>query len=211
MEPNTKPRAYDASRRRDQAERTRVAIVAEAERLFLAHGYGGTSIASVAAGAGVSVETIYKAFGGKPGLVEAIYERALRGDGAVPAETRSDAIQAAEPDPRVLFERLGDLIAELTPRAAPIALLIRDAAAADPALEPLRRELDDRRLVRMTVNARRLHAGGRLRAGLTVDVVADVLWTATAAELYELLVLRRGWPLARYRAFVVGMLGSALL
>ena len=34
--------------------------------LFLAHGYAATTIASVSTEAGVSVETVYKAFGGKP-------------------------------------------------------------------------------------------------------------------------------------------------
>ena len=44
----------------------------------------------IASAVGVSVDTIYKAFGGKPGLVRAIRERALQGDGPEPAEARSD-------------------------------------------------------------------------------------------------------------------------
>ena len=80
-------RPYNSIRRREQAERTRREVVAVATRRFLDDGYAATTIAAVAADAGVSVETIYKIFGGKPGLVRAIRERALEGTGPVPAET----------------------------------------------------------------------------------------------------------------------------
>src|SRR5437868_5851174 len=91
-------RRYDASHRRDQARRRRDRIIDAAQRLFLRDGYGSTTIAAIAAGCGVSADTIYKSFGGKPGLVRAIYRRALQGQGPVPAERRSDATQAQERD-----------------------------------------------------------------------------------------------------------------
>ncbi|MGH3646029.1 MAG: TetR/AcrR family transcriptional regulator [Micromonosporaceae bacterium] len=47
-------------------------------------GYAATTLAAIAREAGVSVETIYKAFGGKSGLVRALYERGLTGIGPVP-------------------------------------------------------------------------------------------------------------------------------
>ena len=40
---------------------------------------------------------------------------------------------------------------------------------------------------------------------------ADVLWTYSAAELYELLVLRRRWSVKRYAAFAVDAMCAALL
>src|SRR5712671_4820961 len=91
-------RRYDSSRRAAQARQTRAAVVEAARQLFLHDGYAGTTIAAVAAEADVSVETIYKAFGGKPGLVRAICAAALAGEGSVPAETRSDELQGGESD-----------------------------------------------------------------------------------------------------------------
>ncbi|WP_354154087.1 MULTISPECIES: TetR/AcrR family transcriptional regulator [unclassified Arthrobacter] len=41
-------------------------------------------MAAIAAEAGVSVETVYKAFGGKTGLVRALYDRNLAGAGSRP-------------------------------------------------------------------------------------------------------------------------------
>lgn len=93
-------RRYDASRRRAQAQRTRASVLATAQRLFLAGGYGATTLGAIAREAGVSVETIYKAFGNKPGLVRAIHELALAGQGAVPTSQRSDEMRAREKDPR---------------------------------------------------------------------------------------------------------------
>jgi len=49
--------------------RSQEAVLEAAQRRFLRAGYGATTIAADAA---VSVETIYKAFGGKRGLVRAI-------------------------------------------------------------------------------------------------------------------------------------------
>jgi len=92
---NVKPtRAYDASRRRQQARRNQLRIIDTAERLFLSDGYAAATVGGIAAAAGVSVDTIYKSFGGKPGLVRAIRDRALEGQQPVRAEERSDEIQA---------------------------------------------------------------------------------------------------------------------
>jgi AcrR family transcriptional regulator len=204
-------RSYDASRRQDQARRNRDTVIGAAERRFLRDGYGVTTIAAIAADAGVSADTIYKSFGGKPGLVRAIRTRALEGEGAVPAERRSDELQAREPDARKIIAAWGTLATEVAPRAAPILLLIRAAAATDPEVLVLLEEMDADRLRRMTENARRLRDAGHLRDGITLAQAADVLWTYSSPELYELLVLRRGWSPKRYGRFVADAMIHALL
>jgi AcrR family transcriptional regulator len=205
------PRAYDSSRRQEKARQTRERIVRTAERQFLANGYAATSIAGVAEAAGVSVETIYKTFGGKPGLVRAIHERALEGEGPVPAEQRSDELQARELDPRTIIAGWGRFVTEVAPRGAPLLLLIRTAAGSDPELQVLLDDIDEARLRRMTLNASRLHRAGHLRPGVTVTAAADVLWTYSSVELYELLVLRRRMPLDQYGRFVADAMAAALL
>jgi AcrR family transcriptional regulator len=190
---------------------TRQRIAAAAERRFLTDGYAATTVAMVAADAGVAVDTVYKSFAGKAGLVRAIWQRALEGQGPVPAEQRSDALQGSESDPRAVLAGWGALTAEIAPRAAPILLLIRDAAATDVEVLALRAEVDAGRMRRMVANARRLHARGHLRPGMTVAQAADVLWTFTSAELYELLVIRRRWSPARYGRFVADAMDGALL
>jgi AcrR family transcriptional regulator len=174
-------------------------------------GYATTTIASIAEDAGVSADTIYKSFGGKPGLVRAIRAQALRGAGPVPAEARSDDLHSGARSGREIIEAWGRLAAEVAPRVAPVLLLIRSAAATDPEVETLLEEMDADRLRRMTDNARRLRDGGHLRPGMTVAKAADILWTYSAPELYELMVLRRGWSPARHGRFIAEAMIAALL
>jgi len=203
-------RRYDSERRREQARRTRQRIIEVAERRFLHDGYAATTVASVAADAGVSADTVYKAFGGKPGLVRAIREQALEGEGPRPAEERSDELQQTV-DARTIIEGWGRLTTEVAPRVAPILLLMRDAAAVDAEAARLRDEMDADRLRRMTDNARRLRATGGVRPGITLAQTADVLWVYSAPELYELLVLRRSWSRKRFGRFVADAMADALL
>src|SRR6266498_2613211 len=96
---NVKPkRRYNSSGRQAQARRNREAILDAAQRQFLEGGYAATTIAAIAGEAGVSVETIYKAFGAKPGLFRAIYQRGLTGREPIPAIQCSDAMRERETD-----------------------------------------------------------------------------------------------------------------
>jgi AcrR family transcriptional regulator len=215
MEPGLKSvkrkRRYDSAGRLEQAARMRALVLDAAERLFLQNGYAATTVAAIAAAAGVSVETVYKAFKGKPGLVRAIRERGLAGQGPVHAEQRSDRMRRAELDPRQIILNWGALAAEVAPRVCPILLLVRDAAATDAEMAQMRLELDDDRYRRMTVNARHLHRAGHLRQGLTEHDAADVLWTYSSPELYELLVVRKRWSATRYGRFIAEAMIAALL
>jgi AcrR family transcriptional regulator len=204
-------RRYDASRRLATARRRREQMLDAAEARFLAQGFGATTVSEIAEDAGVALDTVYKAFGGKAGLVRAIRDRALAGEGAIPAERRSDALHTQQLDGRAIISAWGGFLAELAPRGAPIMLLIRDAAAHDPEAKVLLEETDDDRRRRMAQNARRLRDGGHLRRGVSVAQATDVLWTYSAAEFYELLVLRRGWSVKRYAAFAADAMIAALL
>ena len=204
-------RSYDASGRREQAQRTRDAIIAAARIRFLTDGYAATTVARIADDANVSVETIYKAFGGKPGLVRAIWERGLLGSGAVPAETRSDDLQVRAPDLGAIIDGWSAFVMEIAPITAPILLLARTAAASDPELSTLLEQAETARLARMEHNARGLIERGLLPPGVTVEEARDVLWAYSSPELYELMVIRRGWPIERYGRFVAAGMKSALL
>ncbi len=202
-------RSYDSTRRREQAQRTYDAVLAAARQRFLDGGYAATTIASVAGDAGVSVETVYKNFGSKAGLVSALWERGLQGRGPVPAPERSDKMQAEVDDPHLVIAEWGRLTAEVAPRVAPVLLLIRAAAATDAEMARLLAETDDQRLQRMRHNAGALV--GHLKPGLTPARAAEVLWTYSSPDLYDLLVVRRRWSVRRYADFVTEAMTAALL
>lgn len=206
-----KRRSYDSSSRLVQARRNRTAILDAAERQFLDRGYAATTVAGIAREAGVSAETVYKSFGGKAGLVGAIYERRLMGRQQASVYERSDAMRKHETDPHKILRYWAGLIAELGPELNPIRLLMRSAAEVDPDAAAVLERSDSERLTRMRQNARFLAARGYLRPGVTATEAADVLWTYTSAEFYELLVHRRGWSLRRFERFVGDTLEAAFL
>lgn len=207
------PRPYDSTRRRKQAQETRRAILEAARRLFLKRGYASTTMASVAEGAGVSVEAVYKAFSNKAGLVKAVFDVAIVGDDKpIPMLQRARvARMRAEPDARRKFEMYGEHLAEAGARAGALQLLIRSAADGHPDAANVWDQMVAEHLTGMTEFARHLHDGEHLRPDLSVDDARDILWTYSSVELYDLLVLRRGWDPERYGGWIAEALTAALL
>lgn len=204
-------RRYDSSGRLEQARRNRDAILQAAERQLAERGYAGATVAAIAADAGVSVETVYKAFGGKAGLVRALYERGLAGTGPVPAYERSDAMREREREPMTVMREWGLLTAEVASLVTPIRLLMRSAAVTDQEMATLLDDIDGERLQRMRHHARYLKDRGYLREGVSVGEATDILWVCSSAELYELLVLKRGWSLSRFAQYVTQFMVVSLL
>ena len=136
MSEPVKPRTYRSSVREEQARRTRLAILGAARLLFTEQGYAATTIAQVAAKAGVAVDTVYAAVGTKPVLTRLLMETAISGtDQAVPAEERDYVQQiraagAASEKIRIYAAAVTDV----NSRVAPLHLMMRDAAAQAPEL-----------------------------------------------------------------------------
>jgi AcrR family transcriptional regulator len=206
-------RRYDSSRRRELAAHTRSAVLAAARRLFLERGFAATTMPDIASKAGVSVQTVYKAFRNKPGLAKAVFDVAIAGDEEpVPMVERASIARVRdEPDPRKKLQLYGDHLTAVAPRHVPIQLVIRSAAATDPEAGKVWGQLQDERLRGMSVFARSLHADGHLRAGVSAAEARDVLWTYNSAELFQLLVVERGWSAKRYGRWVADALTAALL
>lgn len=194
------PRAYDASSRRESARANRRAVVDSARDLLEERGLAATTIAEVARRAGVSPESVYKGFGSKAGVVKAVFDVAIAGDDdPVPVADRPEVQRIRdEPDLRAKIRLYAESAAERAGRAARLQLALRDGAAADPAVEELWRTVQAERLAGTTGVARHLVDTGRLRAGAGVEEVRDVLWTCLSVEVYDLLVLQRGWTREAY-------------
>ena len=204
VDPSQSPvkRRYDASRRRARAEESRRHVLDTARRLFLAHGYAATTVAAVASEAGISAESVYKAFGSKARLVLALFHDSIAGQGPESAELRADRLSESEGDVRRRLRGFGSIVAEVTPRVAPVMLLVRAAAEADTELGEVWEQMLSERLDRMAGHARRLADDGHLRPGVTVEEARDVLWLYSAPEVYELMVIRRRWSPERFGAWV---------
>ncbi len=212
MPRDVKPvRRYDSTRRRARADATREAILAVARERFLAEGYAATTVGAVATDAGVSVETIYKAFGPKSGLARAVFDAALAGEGPVSTGERAAIVKREEHDARRRLRAFGAFVAEVTPRVAPVMLVLRAAADGDREAAAVWKRINDERLQGMRRDAEQLAAEGALRPGVSAADAADVFWSLTSPEMYDLFVQRRGWPPERFGAWVGEMFVAALL
>ncbi len=199
-----KGRAYDNAARQTQSEATRRRILEVARELMVSRGYRATTVAAIARGAGVHVDTVYELVGRKPVLLRGLIEQAVSGtDGPVPAEER-DYVKAvlAEPDPARKLAIYASAVGAIQARMAPLLLALRDASATEPDAKEVWREISDRRAANMRKLAQDLQDAGGLRSGLSVDEAADVIWATNSSDLYVLLTVEREWSPDRYKRWL---------
>jgi len=205
-------RSYDASGRREQARARRLAVVLAARELFERDGFRLTTIAAIAAHAGVSAESIYKGFGTKATLAKAVFDVVIAGDDEpVPVADRP-AMKAIrdEPDVRRKIDLYVGGLAQRQARSAKVQILIRDGRHVDDSLAPIWATLNEEGLIGMTMLGRHLLVSGQLRDGIDLDEVRDVLWNYLSIDTYERLVLSQGWPLERYSHWLAHAIASAI-
>jgi len=205
-----RPRSYRSELRRTQAEQTRALVLDAAEALLEERGYEGTSVATIAESAGVSVETVYARFGSKRALLGELVRRAVRGDGRTPLPDQAGPrAVAAAADQR---ERLRLFAADISlrlERAAPIVTIVAGAARSDPELAELLAKLHADRLQNLRILVDALAANGPL--SVDADEALETVWALTSPELHQLLVRVRGWTRQRYREWLATSLAALLL
>jgi AcrR family transcriptional regulator len=205
-------RSYDASGRRAQARARRLAVVLAARELFERDGFRATTIADVAAHAGVSAENIYKVFGTKAALAKAVFDLVIAGDDEPVPIAERPAIQTMreEPDVRRKIVMFVDGLAQRQASSARVQILIRDGRHVDGSLTAVWEALNDEGLAGMAALARHLIATGQLPDGIDVAEVRDVLWNYLAIDTYERLVLTQGWTHDRYTRWLTRAVTNAI-
>ena len=200
MSERVKTRAYTSPRRREQAAATRRMILEAAQRLFERQGYPTTTMAAIAAEAGVALKTVYVAFDTKSGLLRALWHLLLRGD-EVDAPVKEPPWYREvleEPDPERQLRMNARNSRAVKTRAGALMGVIRSAAPTDPDIAALwsRIQTDFYEVQRPIVEV--LNAKRALRPGLDVTRATDILWTLNHPDLWHLLVGERGWTPEQY-------------
>jgi AcrR family transcriptional regulator len=206
-------RTYNSPRRREQAAATRAQMLASAQRLFERDGYAATSMAAVAADAGVSLKTVYVVFETKSGLLRAVWHRVLRGDGeGVPVGDQPWFRRVLdEPDPLTQLKLNARNSRAVKQRAGPIMEVIRAAAPGDAEISALWRRIETEFHANQRQLIESLDRKHALRKGLGVAAAADILWALNHPGVYQSLVGDRRWSPARYERWLTGILTSQLL
>lgn len=206
-------RPYDSPRRREQAAATRRDILQAAQRLFESRGYPATSMAAIAAEAGVALKTVYLAFGTKRGVLLALWHLLLRGDEEpVPVGERSWFREVIdEPDPARQVRLAAHNSRLVKERAAALLEVVRDAAPSDPELAALWNRIQSDFYDNQRAIVQALHDRNGLKPALDVARAADLLWTLNHPSLYWLLVGERGWTPEQYETWLAEILRAQLL
>ena len=162
-------------------------------------GYDATTVARIAARAGVSVDTVYASVGRKPELVVAVIDMVLgSSDEPIPAEQR-DYVRAvrAAPSARAKIALYAASLGEVMPRTAPLMDALRRAGHGDPGCAKAWARLSERRASNMVLFAADLRSTGDLREDLLDRDVADIVWSTNGPE-YWLQLRSRDWSPKRY-------------
>lgn len=191
-------RPYDSSRRQAQARETRALVVRAARDLFVAQGYGHTTVADVGEAAGVSVETIYAAFGNKATLLHKAWDITIGGDDEEVVFHERPEVMALRNEPD-LTKRLmlhATFSTKTAQRIVPFQLMVQSAAGADPTAAAMLAEMDRQRLIGISVMAAEAAKTGQLV--VSEDECRDVVWSMTDGMLWHRLVNERGWSNERF-------------
>lgn len=206
--PTVKPQGKQA----DRSRRTRHRIVEAATELFVDQGYGATTLQEIADRAGVSVQTIYFAFGNKGSVLKEVVDVSIAGDDEpIPTLERPwfrDVVN--QPTARKQLAAHVHGTCAVLERVAPITEVLRTAALMDPELTKLWQQDSDPRHIVQTEAAKALAIKPGVAPGLTVEQIADRLYALLSPEMYLLLVRDRGWSPEEWERWTLRTLQSQL-
>lgn len=208
-------RRYHSPLRERQAASTRGQILDAAGRLFERQGFAATTMAAVAAEAGVAVKTVYLAFETKSGLLRALWNQRLRGgDEQVPvAQQRWYREVLEEPDPERRLRLNARNARRAKVRVGALFAVIHAAAQTDPDIGALWTRIQEDFHENQGRIVASLGDEGALRPGLSVERATDIVWTLNHPAVWTLLVGERGWTPDEFEqwlgdSFCAQLLGS---
>ncbi|MDX3071083.1 TetR/AcrR family transcriptional regulator [Streptomyces sp. NPDC088354] len=182
-------------KRAERSRRTREKIVAAARELFVAQGYGATSLQEVADHAGVAVQTVYFVFRNKRALFKDVVDTSIAGDAEPVATMDRPWFRAACAEPTAAGQLRAHVrgVRDILGRVGPIMPLIAAAAATDPQIAAQWGADPDPRYTVQYAAAKALTSKPDIRPDVDVTRAADLLYGLLSPELYLVFVRDRGW------------------
>lgn len=205
-------RRYVSPLREEQRRQTRARVVKAAGAVFAQRGYAAATMQSIAAVAGVSVDTVYLT-GSKRELLFAALETGVAGDEGSQSILERPWVKKllAEPDLCRLLARLAVVVGETHARSAGIFAALSGAAAVDDEIARAYAQLVDRIRADTATVAAILDERRGVRQGLAVEQLGDTFWLLTHPDGYRRLVEEAGWSVERYTGWLEWMLRTIVL
>lgn len=204
-------RQYNSTRRQEQAAETRLRIIHAAHDLFVAKGYGRTTVAEIASTAGVAIETVYAAFRNKHTLLRQVWYVTFRGDEEDVRFLDRPEIRAvlAEPDLAARFGQHAVVVTAVFRRITPLLEALHGAAASESAAGAMLAEWDTQRLDACTRYAAAAAATGQL--AVSEAECRDVLAATMDGTLWKRLVAESGGTDERFATWLGRLWTSQLV
>lgn len=206
-------REYRSEQRDRGAEKTRNRIIEAARDMLLAGGYRTMTIAGLAAGAGVSPQTVYNSVGGKAAVVKAVYDVLLAGDTApVRMSDRPEFAAMTEAGDRAsMLEAYAGLTRRIMTGVGPLlAQLIFAGPASDTVIADLVATIEKERRTGNTHMVTAMRERHGLPDRMSLEHAVDIVWTLTSPEVADRLLRRCGWTAPRYEAWLAESLKVSL-
>lgn len=201
------------TRRTEKAEQTRRTILEAAAALFLDPGYPAATIDAVAERADVAVETVYKRFGSKSGLLTAILEPAVVGnERGLDLMDLPDVTEIRQcPDQQQQVRLLARFSRTILERTAAAHRILASAAASDPAAASMQVKDAERRRATQSAFIELLLTSGPLRDDMPPSTAVDTYGVLANPSTFALLTEQRGWSPDDYERWLGQTLGRLLL
>jgi len=210
--PGSPRRPYHSPKRAAAALKTRQAIRAAAEALFLRDGYTQTTMRAIAEQAGVSEKTMYLTYATKANLLREVIQVAVRGDEAPETLSERSEWRAVMVGPLdEVFARFATLNAALMTRTAHIIALAESAADVDPELAKHRDRARATARADLHALAAELRRRGALAPGVSEQDAADTMYAiSNDVGVYLRLTTECDWTEARYAELIAHTLKATL-
>lgn len=171
----------------------------------MANGYTATTVADIAAEAGVALQTVYSAAGSKAYLLAALLDQA-RMDAGI---SDINGVARRDDGPRAVIESGPRVRRAMMEHAGDVIQLLAENAATDPEIGRAWHELLGRAHAGALAAMGSLDAYGVLRPGLTPEDAADQA-SAIMHPTALLFLLDRGWDHDRIEVWLLDTLVRTL-
>lgn len=210
---NTAKRKYDSTSRQARALESHAQIIEAARDLFIESGYAGVSIEAIARKANASPETIYSVFTNKRTILAHAVGLAVETDGGPAPALLRPYIQEvmSERNQYRQIQLFAKRMQMFFSHVASLVEVMRAAAKNEPEINTLLKKYLDDRFQGMGFFIDCLLANGPLRSGLSKLSAVETTWALASAEIYNLLVVDRGWSGEEYEFWLSASLERLLL
>lgn len=206
-------RAYHSEVREERARRTRLRILDAARDAFIARGYAGTTIRSIATAAGVSVPMVELLFGTKASVLKTAIDVAIAGDDEpVPVLDRpwtEAALRACTV--KELLSITVPVLAAAQERSAGLVLAALEASSTDADLAEVSERLVAQRETTAGWLVDRITSLTRLRRELTRQDAVETVWLVMDPAVFIRLTQHRQGTVQRYQDWVARSIRHLLL